>query len=74
MTENEYYTQELETFKKYNPNAIFINSELRDHRLNTCLSCDQYAKQSIAQYCKKCLCYMPVKTWINNTVCPEKKW
>lgn len=43
----------------------------RDTRLNICNSCEFL---SSIKFCKKCKCFMPVKTYFKKLKCPIGKW
>jgi hypothetical protein len=51
------------------PKALDI---LADQRYNICLSCPELIKFS--KQCKKCGCFMAVKTKLENAACPIGKW
>lgn len=46
--------------------------ELIDKRMSLCLECPELI--SITKQCKKCGCFMSVKTKLTNAVCPIGKW
>lgn len=48
-----------------------INVSERKYRMEICKSCDNLTALNI---CKECNCFMPLKTWINASTCPIKKW
>lgn len=41
-------------------------------RLAVCKSCDKF--NNTTKFCGVCHCFMPVKTRLGFTECPEKKW
>jgi hypothetical protein len=43
----------------------------RDARLKICNSCEFL---SSIKFCKKCKCFMPVKTYFKKLKCPIDKW
>lgn len=57
-------TEEIKDFK--------ISEDERNARLDTCKSCEFYL--STTTQCKKCGCFMPLKTWLKNSSCPMDKW
>lgn len=45
-------------------------SDCQNARLVQCHACEQYASGQ----CKKCTCYVVVKTWLSSEKCPLGKW
>lgn len=54
--------------KRYD--TLLVDSNVRESRALVCKSCDQLVKL----FCKQCRCFMPVKTWVSNAICPLNKW
>ena len=60
------------------PWDLFKSSEPRSteqlvaYRLEICSSCDFYRKRT--NQCKKCGCFMKLKTQLENAKCPIGKW
>ena len=50
----------------------FTSNEIRKERLDICRQCDDYFKPTGT--CKKCGCFMRVKTTLSFTECPIGKW
>lgn len=50
---------------------IFVPSKISEARWDKCKKCDQL---SSLNFCKKCGCFMPLKTKLDNVACPLKKW
>lgn len=46
--------------------------EIRNQRFNICESCEHLFKPTAS--CKKCGCFMKIKTWIGPARCPIGKW
>lgn len=46
--------------------------EIRNQRLSICDSCEHLFKPTSS--CKKCGCFMKLKTWIGPARCPIGKW
>ena len=46
--------------------------EVAQHRIEICNSCEFLLE--ITRNCKKCGCFVDVKTKISHTSCPVKKW
>ncbi len=45
---------------------------LSEQRYNICKSCSNFRK--LTKQCRICECFMPIKTKIVNSTCPENKW
>ena len=50
----------------------FVTNEIRKERLGICKSCEHYFKPT--GNCKKCGCFMRVKTTLSFTECPIGLW
>lgn len=50
----------------------YTTKEIRDHRYGTCASCEHIFKPT--HTCKKCGCFMALKTWITDATCPIGAW
>ena len=46
--------------------------DLEQHRLNICKSCEFYRERT--NQCKKCGCFMKLKTKLEHARCPIGKW
>jgi len=55
-----------------NPKTEYASKELADERYEICLGCPELIK--LTKQCKKCGCFMAVKTKIKASVCPIGKW
>jgi len=53
-------------------NKTKVLDEEKNNRLNICLSCPELIK--ITKQCKKCGCFMELKTKLENAKCPIGKW
>lgn len=49
-----------------------VSPEVQQERYDICLSCEHLFVQTNS--CKKCGCFMGVKTWMAQQQCPLKKW
>lgn len=56
----------------FNPNAPRASEEEAEDRLNICLECPELIKATTQ--CKKCLCFMNLKTKLKGATCPLSKW
>jgi len=55
-----------------NPNAPRTPEGLATARLEICQSCDWFRQRS--QTCRKCGCFMKLKTQLEEAKCPLGKW
>lgn len=59
-------------FDVINPNKLETSAEEADSRYSICLSCPELI--NITKQCKKCGCFMAVKTKLKYAKCPIGKW
>lgn len=55
-----------------NPNEPRSPEELAKYRLEICSTCEFYRHRT--NQCRKCGCFMKLKTQLENARCPLKKW
>ena len=55
-----------------NPNTQYVSDGLSTTRLDICKSCPELIKPTTQ--CKKCGCFMTLKTKLQNATCPLGKW
>jgi hypothetical protein len=55
-----------------NPNKPRSSEELAEYRLEICRGCEFYRK--LSNTCKKCGCFMKLKTTLEHAKCPIGKW
>lgn len=55
-----------------NPNKPRSGKELAEYRLEICKTCEFFRERT--QTCKKCGCFMKLKTHLEDASCPIKKW
>ena len=55
-----------------NPKTKKATPELAEQRFDICKSCPEFLK--ISGQCKKCTCFMAVKTKLEAAKCPLGKW
>lgn len=71
-TRTEELAQEAERqAEKIWSETVKVPSDERDRRLSICQGCEYL--ESLNR-CKKCGCFMDVKTWLPMSSCPVKKW
>jgi hypothetical protein len=55
-----------------NPNEKRSNEEEFERRMDICRSCEFFRANT--QTCRKCGCFMKLKTKLERAHCPIKKW
>lgn len=55
-----------------NPNEPRSNEEIVEQRLAICRSCEFFRPR--VEQCKKCGCFMKLKTKLERSHCPIHKW
>jgi hypothetical protein len=55
-----------------NPNTIYLSDDQSSARFDICKGCPELIK--FTSQCKKCGCFMKLKTKIEKAVCPLGKW
>ena len=71
----QQYKKNLGTTRPWHmldPTAERSTAEDADKRLDICKSCPELI--TLTSQCKKCGCFMPAKTKLENAVCPLGKW
>jgi len=51
---------------------IFVDTETEQERYSICKACENFIE--LTTQCKKCGCFMKVKTKIAGSKCPIDKW
>jgi hypothetical protein len=55
-----------------NPNTEWVDDNLYNERYSLCLSCPELI--NLTKQCKKCGCFMTVKSKMKIATCPLGKW
>jgi hypothetical protein len=55
-----------------NPNKKRSQEDLANERFSICRECPYLIK--LSNQCKKCGCFMQLKTKLEEATCPEGKW
>jgi hypothetical protein len=55
-----------------NPNTEWADEEKAEDRFSICKACPELIK--LTTQCKKCGCFMKVKTKLDLATCPKGKW
>lgn len=56
----------------FNVKKAKISEELKNERMSVCLGCEHLIK--LTHQCKKCGCFMELKTKLSDARCPIGKW
>ena len=56
----------------FNPNTEYLEIEESEKRLDICKNCEFLFTPT--NQCKKCGCFMNIKTKMRNASCPINKW
>lgn len=72
MGYNYYMSDDVKPWDLLNPNQPRSGDELAQYRLSICQGCEFFKKSG--NRCKKCGCFMKLKTHLENAKCPIGKW
>jgi hypothetical protein len=72
IEENSFAEREVKIWDFLNPNTEYAGKEEADKRYEICNFCPEFV--SITKTCKKCGCFMALKTKLKNATCPLGKW
>jgi hypothetical protein len=70
MSDNE--SEDVKPWDLLNPNKPRSSEELAAYRLEICKQCEFYRERT--NQCKKCGCFMKLKTSLEHAKCPIGKW
>lgn len=56
----------------FNAKKPKLSKEFQEERMNVCLGCEHLIK--LTSQCKKCGCFMEMKTKLEAAKCPLGKW
>lgn len=56
----------------FNPNTKYVDETLAQKRFSICKGCPELI--AVTSQCKKCGCFMHIKTKLELATCPLKKW
>lgn len=65
-------SEEVKPWDILNPKQPKSPAEIVAERFEICKSCEWFRQSS--QTCRKCGCFMKVKTRLENAFCPVGKW
>lgn len=71
----ENYKNNVESTRPWdviNPKTEWANDELSNERYSICKICPELIK--LTKQCRKCGCFMAIKTKLQNATCPIGKW
>ena len=75
---NKEILNDMETYRKakpwdlLNPKTEYVEESVAKDRFDICKSCPELIK--LTSQCKKCGCFMKVKTTMAHATCPIDKW
>jgi len=72
MRYNGFMSRDVNPLDFLNPMSPRSPEELATHRLEICKTCDWFRPKT--QTCKKCGCFMKLKTTLEKAKCPIGKW
>jgi hypothetical protein len=72
MSDSEDKERTVKPWDMLNPKQPRSTKELQSERLAICTGCEFF--NHITAGCKKCGCFMKVKTKLENATCPVGKW
>jgi hypothetical protein len=72
MSDDQNDQKDVKPWDLLNPNSPRSQEELVAYRLEICRGCPFFRK--LSQTCKKCGCFMTLKTTLKNAKCPVDKW
>ena len=64
--------RQVKPWDMWNDDVPRATDEVRDERLSICMSCEHLVK--FTKQCKKCGCFMAIKTKLAGAECPVGKW
>ena len=56
----------------FNSKKVKLTPDLAGERLDICKGCEHFIQ--LTSQCKKCGCFMALKTKLEEAFCPEGKW
>jgi hypothetical protein len=65
-------SDDVKPWDLFNPNQPRSSEDLAAYRLEICKGCEFY--RAATNQCKKCGCFMKLKTTLENAKCPIGKW
>lgn len=65
-------TKDVKPWDLFNPNQPRSEEEIAKSRLEICRTCEYFRPKT--ETCRKCGCFMKLKTMLANAKCPIGKW
>lgn len=65
-------TDDVKFIDLFDPNQPRSDKDLIEYRLSICNGCEWFNKR-LAK-CRRCGCFMQLKTRLEKAQCPERKW
>ena len=72
MSDDQNDQKDVKPWDLLNPNSPRSPEELAAYRLEICKTCPFYRK--LSNTCRKCGCFMKLKTTLAHAKCPIDKW
>jgi hypothetical protein len=72
LLDNAAVKREVRPWDFLNPKTEYADEKLSKDRLSICYTCPQLIKTT--KQCKKCGCFMHLKTKLAEATCPLGKW
>ncbi len=69
---NDEPKREVRPWDFFNPKTAYATKEEAERRYKICDFCPELI--SLTKQCKKCGCFMHLKTKLDSAVCPLGKW
>lgn len=66
------YSRPARPWDLFNKNIEKVGTQVREERMSICRVCPEFIE--LTSQCKKCGCFMNVKTKLTNASCPLGKW
>lgn len=64
--------KDVSFFDVFKKDTKYVSDEIQERRYSICMSCEHFRRTT--KQCKKCGCFMTIKTSLANAECPAGKW
>lgn len=64
--------KDVSFFDVFKKDTEYVSDEVQEYRYAVCESCEYFRRTT--KQCKKCGCFMTIKTGMANAECPAGKW
>lgn len=69
---NQNGSKDVKPWDFIKPSTEYVATDLAETRYNVCKFCPELIK--LTKQCKKCGCFMRLKTTLKDATCPMGKW